>query len=53
MTEIHKIIINPLTLAHLSESGGFNTRYDYESWNWWMEIKLNIKGAVMLKGEWG
>ena len=52
MTEIHKIIINPLMLAHLSESGGFNTRYDYESWNWWMEIKLNIKGAVMFKGEW-
>ena len=51
-TQIHKIVIDPLHLIHLSENGGFNTRYDYESWSWWMEIKLNIKDALMFKGEW-
>ena len=49
---VKTIIINQFQFLNLYSEGGYNTRYDYESWHWGMQIKLDIKGAVQFKGEW-
>ena len=48
---INKASLNQYYFMHSNSSGGFNTRYDYESWHRSMDIRLKIDNAIMLKRE--
>ena len=48
---VDKILINQFYFMHTYSSGGYSTRYDYESWHRSMDIKLKIDDAIMFKGE--
>ena len=48
---VDKILLNQFYFMHTYGSGGFNTRYDYESWHRSMDIKLKLDNAIMFKGE--
>ena len=48
---VRKVLLNQYYFMHTYSSGGFNTRYDYESWHRSMDIRLKFDGAIMFKGE--
>ena len=48
---VDKILINQFYFMHTFASGGYNTRYDAESWHRSMDIRLKLDDAIMFKGE--
>ena len=44
-----EVTITPLEYFHESSSGGYNTRYDYESWERYYSIELDIDSIKLRK----
>lgn len=47
-----EFILNQFYFLYLKSNGGFNTRYDYESWSWDIKIEIEIKDSIKFKGKW-